>query len=107
MSGRGTRRSRPLNKLPIINENNEYNKGYNNITNAVIEKGKGDPVYRFIVAVAKEDVVTINQTLKYPSVQTFMNEHPHLMNKAIDILLRDARPKPLTIKMRKTRRQRR
>ena len=103
----GTRRSRPLNKLPAINENSEYNLGYNNITNVFVKKGKGSPVYRFIIAVAREDVATINETLKDPRVQKFMNENPHLMNKAIDILLRDARPKKLTVKTRKTRRLRR
>jgi len=107
MSGYRTRRSRPLNKLPIINENSEYNHGYNNITNAFVKKGKGSPVYRFIIAVAKEDVATINETLKDPRVQKFMNENPHLMNKAIDILLRDTRPKKLTVKTRKARKTRR
>ena len=107
MSGRETRRSRPLNKLPTINENSEYNLGYNNITNAFLKKGKGSPVYRFIVAVAREDVATIHETLKDPSVQQFINENPHMSKKTIDILLRDMTPKKLTVKMRKTRKARR
>ena len=106
MSGYRTRRSRPVNKLPTINENSEYNLGYNNITNAFLKKGKGSPVYRFIVAVAREDVATIHEALKDPSVQKFINENPHMSKKTIDILLRNMTPKKLSVKMRKTRRQR-
>jgi hypothetical protein len=107
MSGYRTRRSRPVNKLPVINENSEYNHGYNNITNAFLKKGKGSPVYRYLVAVAREDVKTINETLKDPRVQQFINENPHLSKKTIDILMRDMIPKKLTVKMRKTRKARR
>jgi hypothetical protein len=96
-----------VNKLPTINENSEYNRGYNNITNAFLKKGKGSPVYRFIVAVAREDVATIHETLKDPSVQQFINENPHMSKKTINILLRDMTPKKLTVKMRKTRKARR
>ena len=107
MSERGTRRSRPVNKLPTINENSEYNLGYNNITNAFLKKGKGSPIYHYLIAVAREDVATIHETLKDPSVQQFINENPHMSKKTIDILLRGMTPKKLTVKMRKTRRLRR
>ena len=114
MSGRGTRRkSRPLNKLPAINENSKYNHGYNNITNAFVKKfNKGPPVNpfamvnRFAKALKEEDVRTLLTTLEDPTVKRLMEASPKIRNKVQNLILREALPKPLTVKMRKTRRRR-
>ena len=111
----GTRRkSRPLNKLPAINENSEYNQGYNNITNAFIKKfSKAPPVNpfamvnRFAKALKEEDVRTLLTTLEDPTVKRLMEASPRIRNKVENLIIREALPKPLTVKMRKTRKARR
>jgi hypothetical protein len=111
----GTRRkSRPLNKLPTINENGEYNLGYNNITNAFIKKfNKAPPVNpfamvnRFAKALKEEDVRTLLTTLEDPTVKKILESSPRIRNKVENLIVREALPKPLTVKMRKTRRRQR
>ena len=114
MSGYRTRRSRPLNKLPTINENSEYNLGYNDITNAFVTKfNKAPPVNpfatvnRFAKALKEEDVPTLLTTLKDPTVKKLIDASPRIRNKIENLLTRNFAIKPLTIKMRKTRKQRR
>ena len=114
MSEEGTRRSRPLNKLPIINENSEYNRGYNNITNAFVTKFNKTPpvnpfatVNRFAKALKEEDVPTLLTTLEDPTVKKLIDASPRIRNKIENLLTRNLAPKPLTMKMRKTRRLRR
>jgi hypothetical protein len=111
----GTRRkSRPLNKLPTINENSEYNHGYNNITNAFIKKfSKAPPVNPFAMvnqfakALKEEDVRKLLTTLEDPTVKRLMEASPRIRNKVQNLIIREALPKPLTVKMRKTRKTRR
>jgi hypothetical protein len=111
----GTRRkSRPVNKLPAINENSKYNLGYNNITNAFIKKFSKSPpvnpfamVNRFAKALKEEDVRTLLTTLEDPTVKRLMESSPITRNKVQNLIIREALPKPLTVKMRKTRRLRR
>lgn len=114
MSGYRTRRSRPLNKLPTINENSKYNHGYNNITNAFVKKfNKAPPVNPFAMvnlfakALKEEDVRTLLTTLEDPTVKRLMESSPRIRNKVQNLILREALPKPLTVKMRKTRKTRR
>jgi hypothetical protein len=114
MSGYRTRRSRPLNKLPAINENSEYNLGYNNITNAFITKfNKAAPVNpfatvnRFAKALKEEDVPTLLTTLEDPTVKKLIDASPRIRNKVENLIIRERLPKPLTVKMRKTRKARR
>ena len=111
----GTRRkSRPLNKLPTINENSKYNHGYNNITNAFVKKfNKAPPVNPFAMvnlfakALKEEDVRTLITTLEDPTVKRLMEASPRIRNKVQNLIIREALPKPLTVKMRKTRKARR
>ena len=111
----GTRRkNRPLNKLPTINENSEYNHGYNNIPNAFIKKfSKAPPVNPFAMvnqfakALKEEDVRTLITTLEDPTVKRLMEASPRIRNKIENLLNRNFAIKPLTMKMRKTRKVRR
>ena len=114
MSGYRTRRSRPVNKLPVINENSEYNHGYNNITNAFIKKFSKDPpvnpfgmVNQFAKALKEEDVRTLLTTLEDPTVKRILESSPRIRNKVENLIIRERLPKPLTVKMRKTRKARR
>ena len=114
MSGYRTRRSRPLNKLPAISENSEYNLGYNDITNAFVTKfNKAPPVNpfatvnRFAKALKEEDLPTLLTTLGDPTVIRLIQASSNIRNKVMNLLTRNLAPKPLTMKMRKTRRLRR
>jgi len=94
MSGRGTRRkTKRLNKLPTINENSEYNKGYNNITRSVSKKyvervRVKTPIEVFMLAYKNEDIGTLVSLMSEPSVKHAMDASPKFRAAVSDMLRR-------------------
>ena len=93
MNGRGTRRSRPLNKLPTINENRKYNRGYNNITRSVSKKyvervRVKTPIEVFMLAFKHENIGTLSSLISDPSVKKAMDASPKFRAAVSDVLRR-------------------
>ena len=115
MSGYRTRRkTKRLNKLPTINENSEYNKGYNNITRSVSKKyvervRVKTPMEVFMLAYKNEDIGTLASLISEPSVKRAMDASPKFRAAVSDTFRRGVAKMEAKLQAgtRKTRRLRR